>query len=67
MYKIASFEITDLELIDYIAKKKLIVLSTGMATWNEIKRAIKCINKYHNKIIILYWFLDTLLKKKILT
>ena len=55
MYKIASFEITDLELIDYIAKKKkLIVLSTGMASLNEIKRAIKCINKYHNKIIILY-------------
>tara|TARA_X000000950_G_scaffold8188_1_gene9028 strand:+ start:37683 stop:38681 length:999 start_codon:yes stop_codon:yes gene_type:complete len=55
MYKIASFEITDLELIDYIAKKKkLIVLSTGMANLNEIKRAIKCINKYHNKIIILY-------------
>ena len=55
IYKIASFEITDLELIDYIAKKrKPIILSTGMATIVEIKRAIKIIEKYHKKIIILY-------------
>jgi len=55
IYKIASFEITDLELIDYIAKKrKPIILSTGMATLKEIKRAIKVIEKYHKKIIILY-------------
>ena len=54
LYKIASFEITDLELIDYIAKKrKPIILSTGMATLNEIKRAIKVIEKHHKKIIIL--------------
>lgn len=55
VYKISSFEITDLELIDYIAKKKkLILISTGMASLKEIKRALKCIKKYHNKIIILY-------------
>ena len=55
LYKIASFEITDLDLIDYIAKKrKPIIVSTGMATLKEIKRAIKVIEKYHKKIIILY-------------
>jgi len=55
IYKIASFEITDLDLIDYIAKKrKPVILSTGMATIAEIKRAIKVIEKYHKKIIILY-------------
>lgn len=55
IYKIASFEITDYQLIDYIAKKnKPIIISTGMATINEIKNAIKIIKKYHNKIIILY-------------
>jgi|TARA_B100001964_G_scaffold194479_1_gene218118 pseudaminic acid synthase len=55
LYKIASFEITDLELIQYVArKKKPIIISTGMASLNEIKRAINCIKKYHNKIIILY-------------
>ena len=55
IYKIASFEITDLSLIDYIArKKKPIFLSTGMASLKEIKKAIAVIEKYHNKILILY-------------
>ena len=55
VYKIASFEITDLKLINYIAsKKKPIIISTGMAYKKEIKNAIKEINKFHNKIIILH-------------
>jgi N-acetylneuraminate synthase len=40
-YKIASFELTDLPLIEYIAKKqKPILLSTGMGTLEEIAAAI---------------------------
>ncbi len=55
LYKIASFEITDLELVEYIAKKKKpVIISTGMASLAEIKRAINCIKKYNNKITILY-------------
>ncbi len=55
LYKIASFEITDLNLIDYIAsKKKPIIISTGMSEIDEIERAIKIIKKYHKKIIILH-------------
>ena len=55
VYKIASFEITDLKLIDYVSKKrKPIIMSTGMATINEIKNAIKIINKYHSKIVLLH-------------
>lgn len=55
LYKIASFEITDLNLIKCIAKKnKPIILSTGMASMNEINNAIKMITKYHKKIILLY-------------
>ena len=55
LYKVASFEITDHELIDYIAKKKKpIIISTGMAKINEIKDAVKIIERYHRKIIILY-------------
>ena len=55
IYKIASFEITDFHLIDYIAsKKKPIIISTGMATMVEINNAIKIIEKYHKKIIILH-------------
>ena len=55
LYKISSFEITDFKLIDYIAsKRKTIIMFTGMSTITEIKRAIKIINKYHNKIVILH-------------
>ena len=43
-YKIASFEITDYRLINYIAsKKKPIIISTGMASLSEIQKAIKII------------------------
>jgi pseudaminic acid synthase len=55
LYKIASFEITDLNLIDYIAKKnKPIILSTGLSNLKEIKNAINQIKKYHSKIILLH-------------
>ena len=54
LYKIASFEITDYKLINYIAsKKKPIIISTGMASLKEIRKAILIIKKYHEKIIIL--------------
>lgn len=55
IYKIASFEITDLKLINYIASKnKPIIISTGMSSVIDIKKAIKEIKKFHNKIIILH-------------
>ena len=55
-YKIASFEIVDHPLIEHIAKKnKPIILSTGMASLNEISEAIKVIKKAkNNKIILLH-------------
>lgn len=47
IYKIASFEITDIPLIDYIAsKKKPIILSSGVAIDNELFEAIETIRKY---------------------
>ena len=53
-YKIASPEIVDLELIDYIAKKqKPIVLSTGMSFLSDIEDAVKVILKNNNKKIII--------------
>lgn len=53
-YKIASFEITDLELLKYIAqKKKPIILSTGMADFEEINDALRAIRSKRNDDIIL--------------
>ncbi len=45
-YKIASFEMIDLPLLRYVAsKKKPIIMSTGMATAEEIKEAIDAIHE----------------------
>lgn len=42
-YKIASFELTDLPLISYVAKlKKPMLMSTGMATQDEVAEALEC-------------------------
>ncbi len=53
-YKIASFEITDIPLIEYIAsKKKPVVISTGVAEINDIEEAIQACKKMGNDDIIL--------------
>lgn len=54
-YKIASFEITDYELIRYTASKgKPIIISTGIATIDEIQDAVDiCKSVGNNEIILL--------------
>lgn len=54
IYKIASFEINDLPLVEYVASKgKPLILSTGIATEKEIKEAIKACRKVGNEKIYL--------------
>lgn len=53
-YKIASFEITDIPLIRYVASKgKPIILSTGIATSTDIEMALKTIRNEGNDQIAL--------------
>ena len=53
-YKVASFEITDIPLIEYIASKgKPIIISTGIATLADIEEAVNACKKMGNKQIAL--------------
>lgn len=53
-YKIASFEITDIPLIEYTASKgKPVIMSTGIATLSDIEEALNACKKVGNEQIVL--------------
>ena len=54
-YKIASFEITDVPLIEYVASKgKPIIISTGIASFEDIELAVKtCLDAGNDEIALL--------------
>jgi len=53
-YKVASFEITDIPLIEYIASKnKPVIMSTGISTLADIELAINACKKVGNNDVIL--------------
>lgn len=53
VYKIASFDVTNLPLLEYVAKKgKPIFLSTGVSTLEELDEAVATIIPLNNQLII---------------
>ena len=54
LYKVSSFHVTDLTLIEKIAKtKKPIIISTGMSSLDEIDKAVELIRKYTEQFVLL--------------
>jgi pseudaminic acid synthase len=54
-FKVASFEVVDLALIKYVAcKQKPMLISTGMASLEEIGRAIEAAKSVGNNHILLF-------------
>jgi len=55
IYKISSFHVTDLKLVEAIAnKKKPVIMSTGMSTIEEIDIAVEILNKHKCKYLIMH-------------
>lgn len=53
--KIASGDLTNLPILEYMAKKQLpIILSTGMANLEEVREAVKTILPINKKLILLH-------------
>jgi pseudaminic acid synthase len=53
-HKVASFELVDLPLIEYIAsKRRPVIMSTGMATYEEIADAVAVVQQHGVPLILL--------------
>ncbi len=53
-YKIPSGEVTNLPMLEVIARTgKPILLSSGMSSWGELDRAVNLILKWHDKLTVL--------------
>jgi sialic acid synthase SpsE len=53
-YKIASADLTNLPLLEHIAKKnKPMIISTGMSDMQDIKEAVEHVKKWNNDIALL--------------
>lgn len=54
LYKIASFHVTDLLLVEAVCKTgKPLIMSTGMSTWDEIGIAVDLIRSYEEDFVLL--------------
>jgi sialic acid synthase SpsE len=54
-FKIASADLTNLPLVEHIARKgRPILMSTGMSEMEEIADAVETIRRYHDQLILLH-------------
>jgi len=54
IYKVASFEILDIPLIEYIASKgKPVIISTGIAELADVEAAVNATKKHNNSQLVL--------------
>lgn len=54
-FKIASADLTNLPLLDHVARKgKPMFVSTGMSTLEEVAEAVKVIHNYHEQLVLLH-------------
>jgi N-acetylneuraminate synthase/N,N'-diacetyllegionaminate synthase len=55
LFKVGSADVTDLFMIEEIAKTgKPVIISTGMNKLEDIELAVKKVKEYHNKIILMH-------------
>ncbi len=54
-FKVASADLTNLELIDYIAdRNKPMIISTGMSYWDEIRKTVSLVKEKNVPFILLH-------------
>ncbi|MEC9293228.1 MAG: N-acetylneuraminate synthase family protein [Chloroflexota bacterium] len=54
IYKISSFHVTDLKLIEKVCKTgKPVIMSTGMSSWEEIDKAVEVIRRFTEDFILM--------------
>lgn len=54
IYKISSFHVTDLELIEKVCKTgKPVIMSTGMSSWEEIDAGVEVIRRYTENFVLM--------------
>ena len=53
-YKVGSGEVTNLPMLERIAKTmKPVLLSSGMSSWEELDAAVETLRAYHEEIIVM--------------
>jgi N-acetylneuraminate synthase/sialic acid synthase len=53
-FKVASADLTNLPLLDHIARKRRpMILSTGMSDLDEVRDAVRTVHRHHDQLVLL--------------